>query len=351
MKILKLFKNSIYFLFSLIIFFIIINLLISSSWYIYSKYKAKSFNLFPKEVRNNFNLSDEEQKLLYNESQKIRYTFEPFLGPITDNFSGKFTNYNKKTGRFIKNKDGCIKNIFFFGGSTTFGWLSTDKKTIPSQFKDILNDDNYCVYNFGQPWFYSKQENNYLIKLIEENFKPDYAIFIDGINERCKGHALESFIISEFQDLNVEHRTFIFVTKFKNFFNSLPFFQLALRLANETDFRAAGDVYKCSNDNELTNLFENRLKHRMEICSLHGVNCLSFLQPFGLINGNIYFTNDQDVKTMTDKYNQLKKAKGIIDISLILDGKSEKISYVDGVHYSHESNRIIAEEIFRNIFK
>ena len=70
----------------------------------------------------------------------------------------------------------CNKNIYMYGGSTTFGYNVTDDQTIASYLQNYLNDD-FCVYNHGRVYFYSKQENN-LLSLHLENRKK-----IDGLYE------------------------------------------------------------------------------------------------------------------------------------------------------------------------
>ena len=345
-------KDSIKILLSTLFFFFFFNIIISLTWFTYNELVTSKRNLFPEKVRNNFTLSDQEQKKLHHESKLIRYKYEPFLGPITAKASGEFINVGHKMGRLMKNNDNCTQNIYFFGGSTTFGWLSIDSKTIPAEFKKILekvNKKDLCVFNFGQPWFYSKQENNYLINLIEKGLKPDMAIFLNGINERCHGHALQSNIKNEFDKLNVKHRTFVTANNLTNLISSLPIFQLVDRVKQKA-LIGQGINNDCSSQDNIAKLYEERLKLRNNICITNNINCYTFLQPFGLVNGNIYYTNHIDIKRMKSHYKNLKQATLTIDITDALDGKSDKINYVDGVHYSHEANKFIAETIYQKIY-
>ena len=183
--------------------------------------------------------------------------------------------------------------------------------------------------------------------MIENGFIPDKAIFLNGVNERCEGYALQDFIKSEFRDLNVDHLTFIYLNRLKKLIQSLPIFQLAQRLGNETKFRSDDSSIDCKKDTQLKTIYEKRLDYRMKICDLYNIKCFSFLQPFGHIHGNVFYTNEVDKQRAFKIYTELKKIKFLIDISKILDEKSNKISYVDGVHYSHESNKFIAKEILR----
>jgi hypothetical protein len=78
-------------------------------------------------------------------------------------------------------------NIFFFGGSTTFGYQMPTEHTIPSHFQNIIRNaslgKSLCVYNFGRGSYFSTQEHILFEKLIYEGHVPDMAIFIDGVNE------------------------------------------------------------------------------------------------------------------------------------------------------------------------
>ena len=345
-------KNFTLIIISTLFLFILINIIISLVWYSYNELVTSKKNLLPKEVRNNFILSDDDQKKLQHESSLIRYKYEPFVGPITAEASGQFINVDSDMGRLINNNNNCAQNIYFFGGSTTFGWLSIDIKTIPAEFKKILekdNKNNVCVFNFGQPWFYSKQENNYLINLIEKGHKPDIAIFLNGINERCHGHDLQSNIINEFDKLNVKHRTFVTTNNLKNLISSLPIFQLIHRVKEKKLINQDMDK-DCSPQDNIVELYEQRLELRDGICMINNINCYTFLQPFGLVNGNIYYTNDLDMKWMKSHYNNLIQTTSAINITDALDNKSDKINYVDGVHYSHEANKFIAETIYQKLY-
>ena len=190
-KILSLFKQIIFFTFFILFFFFIINFFVSISWKFYSSYKLNKQNPFPEFVRSNYEITDKDQRVLYIDTEKkIKFKFSPFLGAIPKDFQSKFVNFNYSNGRKTYNLGNCEKKIVFLGGSTTFGWLSIDNKTIPSEFSKILNNKlyNYCVYNYGLPSFYSEQENNLLKDLNYRNIiKPDIAIFLDGINETCYG--------------------------------------------------------------------------------------------------------------------------------------------------------------------
>ncbi len=349
----KFFINvSIIFFISLILF-IIINILISFSWQYYNLKNYETKDPFTKDIQDTFELSKGELRILHRDTHNLKYYFKAFTGPQPNNYETRFVNYNINKGRKTINPINCEKKYFIFGGSTTFGWLSIDGKTIASHLSKILNETekNTCVFNYGIPWFYSKQENNHLLNLIEENKIPDYAIFLDGINERCGGFAYEKNIRKQFSEINRSHRTLIFNAKLPALINSLPFVQLYDRLINKNSniFNTNEDDLKCSNQTLKSN-FENRLKLRNEICNLFSIKCKSFLQPFGGINGRIY-PGSENLNNQLIKYKLFKKIDGqlIVDISGALDGDLNKSSYVDRVHYTHNANYLIAMKISEHV--
>ena len=335
------------------ILFITINIFISYSWQFYNFKKYEKNDPFSVDVQNTFDLSREEIRILHRDTHKLKFYFKAFTGPKPKNYESKFVNYNISNGRKTTNPINCEKNYFLFGGSTTFGWLSIDDETIASHLSKIINKKykNTCVYNYGVPFFYSKQENNFLLNLLEEEKIPDYAIFLDGINERCDGYAYEKNIKRQFSEIN-RHRALIFYAKLPALINSLPFVQLYERLVKkDTNVFEFKDVLICS-EKKLKANFENRLKLRNEICKLFSIKCKSFLQPFGGINSKNY-PGSETLGFQLIKYNLFKKIdeRLIIDISGILDDDPNKLSYVDRVHYTHNSNYLIAMKISEHLFR
>lgn len=78
-------------------------------------------------------------------------------------------------------------NIFVFGGSTTFGYGVSDDQTIASflqeQLRAVYPEKKLAVYNFGQGYYYSTQERSLYEKLLTAGSVPNAAIFIDGLND------------------------------------------------------------------------------------------------------------------------------------------------------------------------
>ena len=182
--------------------------------------------------------------------------------------------------------------------------------------------------------------------------KPDFAIFIDGVNERCNGFIYEKHIRNQFDEIMVDHRTQIIKKKFLPFVRSLPIYQLFDRILfkQNPQFQILNENHQC-NDLELKNLFQSRLEMRLIICENYGIKCLSFLQPFGGIHGNIYPTSKDLVNQHKTRYELFREIPEnlIINITDALDDDVNKYSYVDELHYSHHANNLISKKILTSI--
>ena len=104
-----------------------------------------------------------------------------------------------------------------------------------------------------------------------------------------------------------------------------------------------------NNIDETQNIFKKNLMMRNSICGSMNINCYTFIKPFPKIHGKSTKTFLRDeISYMKMKYLALSKTKNTIDISQILDNEQE-ISYIDKVHFSPNSNKLIAYEIHKQL--
>jgi hypothetical protein len=86
--------------------------------------------------------------------------------------------------------------VFFFGGSTGFGYGVRDEDTVASRLQGQLVERArrpVRVYNFAHGGYDSRQERLALERLLALGYVPDLAIFLDGMNDFHTGPA-SSFV-------------------------------------------------------------------------------------------------------------------------------------------------------------
>jgi hypothetical protein len=137
-------------------------------------------------------LSKEDLLRLLEETWTRQLAYEPFTEIKEGAFAGRFVNVD--TNGFRRGKNQSLWppspenfNVFVFGGSTTFGYGVPDNETVPSFLQDKLASPvagrKVCLFNFGRAYYYATQERILFEQLLTGGFKPDAAIFIDGLNE------------------------------------------------------------------------------------------------------------------------------------------------------------------------
>jgi len=347
-------KNFSLIFFITIIFFLIANVLVVLTWPIYSEYNAKKHS-YIKEQKDLLNLSEQDLVILHNETWRNydKFRFIPFLGHSETDRIGKLVNFTESDGRKVNRPQSCDKNIYMYGGSTTFGYNVTDNQTIANYLQEFVGKD-LCVFNHGRAYFYSKQENNLFINHVENRKKIDFAIFLDGYNERCGGYEYAKHLNNSFS-LLTERPYLMWKKSSRNFLHTLPIVQFANSLVGSGRWINDGNnnilkIDSCDEKVGLDDLFETRLSLRNSFCEINGINCHSFLQPMAGASGiqsEKLLSKDKKI-VWKKKYQLLLNSKGHIDLKYVLNDDTI-LSYVDGAHYSPASNKKIALELYKFI--
>ena len=164
-------KTILIIVFNTFVFLIIINFLIIRLWPLYSSLTHSKHNFQPEQAKL-LNLDEKDLIILHNETWRNfdKFKFLPFIGHTETKRVGKFVNFTEEDGRKVNRPASCKKNLIMYGGSTTFGYNVTDNQTIASYLQEYLGK-NFCVYNHGRAYFYSKQENNLFQNHIEAKKK------------------------------------------------------------------------------------------------------------------------------------------------------------------------------------
>lgn len=123
----------------------------------------------------------------FAEFADLRQRWEPLLGLVTDDHRGAHINVSGLTRASYQpaGPPADAPEVWFFGGSTTWGTVQRDEHTIPSHVARLAEADGtpVTVRNFGQRGWAIWQEATLLAQLVAAGEAPDVAVFYDGINE------------------------------------------------------------------------------------------------------------------------------------------------------------------------
>ena len=310
-------------------------------------------------------------------------TYKPWIQIGNYDHRGKFSSVinGKRAVKGLDQLKDCstTKEIWMFGGSTTYGVGVPYSENIPSHLQEILNRQNACykVVNYGVPYHYSKQETiNFLNNILDNDKLPSIAIFLDGLNDfaqpgstiRGEPHftpILTSLIPkgsnpggkSRFNLLNLFNLEIISFLQKKMSPNSLSseshYSNYALP-AGYTEASAAKEIAE--------KLTKDTLKLG-KICSAFAVKCFRFLQPVAAVDYTPPLNDALTAWTLDDKkvsrfrigYNLARgnansDFRGIefIDISSHFRNYPG-LPYVDSTHYSPRASKLVANSIYSTI--
>ncbi|OBI80256.1 GDSL-type esterase/lipase family protein [Mycobacterium sp. E740] len=125
----------------------------------------------------------------FNEFKDI-YThnaYVPLLGMVNPDHKGEYINIADRARKtYVADGVGDdATEIYFLGGSTTWGYGQRDLYTMPSQLARIAEKDGVPVRvsNYGQVAWSIWQELGLLQQLLSEGHIPDVVVFYDGAND------------------------------------------------------------------------------------------------------------------------------------------------------------------------
>jgi hypothetical protein len=138
-------------------------------------------------------LSNEENNEIDRECRAAnKAVYEPWLEFAFMDFRSKYVNVaNHRRLSAPDRSDSTASeplNIYFLGGSTTYGFDVTDSETIPAAFV-LAYRQRYPrgrpirVFNLGMPFYFSYQELIQLSNTLFRDEHPDMVIMLDGLND------------------------------------------------------------------------------------------------------------------------------------------------------------------------
>lgn len=271
---------------------------------------------------------------------------------------GTYVNVDENGFRYVLNQaawppDPKATNIFVFGGSTTFGYGVADKDTIASylqqSLRETLPQKNIAVYNFGVAAYYSSQERILLQKLIIKGYVPDYAIFVDGLND------------SDFGRVNDEGAFSGDLAKLFNsgggldILNRLPLVEL---LKNQSgNFKAAPVLSGKERTDDVQKTLARYLTNKKitgAITAGFGIKTLFVWQPVPYYKYDISyspFNSPDNLRDAAYVYPEMAKYRETHDLGkdfvylADMQENEKKALYVDAIHYGADLSREIGFSI------
>jgi hypothetical protein len=319
---------------------------------LWDEYRSTHRSLTPHQLSAYRHMSRDQIQDLLAWTANPGFVYEPWLGFKERARSSTYVNVSDLGIRFNRpgeNPDRKIEgSVWFFGGSTTFGWGVADNETIPAQLENLIKQP---VVNLGHAHYFSAHENFLLSSLLKSGFKPKTVIFLDGINEMCEVLPYRM----EFTRLFSKAQTYSWdpAEVFK------PLFRVAQKLETwlqppRRNVLPSEECVPYKRPLSLATVVAANLAERRDICGSYNLKCHNFVQPFAGVHGmheDRVTLPAEDRKQMSEKFDYLSptwKRFGAAFINDSLDCLHEH-AYVDGTHYSASASRSIAKAIAGHI--
>ena len=275
------------------------------------------------------------------------FEYAPWVDFKLQDYAGKYVNskgfLRRSVPPFSDGKTDDTLSIYFFGGSTMFGFDVTDEETIPSQFVDIYKEScDSCktleVFNYGVLSYYSYNELMLFHQLLATNHRPKVVVFLDGLNDL--------FII---QAARKRVPWFYFRLK-ENIQNSRDSTLSLFQLTTNESAKSAVD--------EVVQNYKENISHIQKLSEAYHITPFFFIQP------NVYY-NYPNVKkdSIADTSRNVFVNAGYPLLRTLCDNDTTNALYflgdmladedghpfIDEIHYSPDMNRKIAAEMFKRL--
>jgi lysophospholipase L1-like esterase len=302
----------------------------------------------------------ENQSFVYN--PWATFMVAPRAGRLFNVDTGRTANVRRTTGGTPPASPSAPDVVvWFFGGSTVFGWGLPDNYTIPSLLQDRLQralpDRRVRIVNFGQPYWFTSSELALFVALLRNEAKPTAAVFLDGLNDTVwslQGIEEPVFAPRAEQGWNHERSIERGEAAWISFNPTFPPFAVVKHLAKRGVF-AAGDeraAYRRPSPDPVARTVEIYRRNRDMALALgraSGVAVSVFLQPT-----RFYSARDRakpaEARSGPQRAYQIlseEAASGAVPRFATLHTAVDDIAkpFVDQGHYSDAASRRIAERL------
>lgn len=308
------------------------------------------FESLPPVVQRNYaHMPPADVTELWTETLALRWRYEPIVGFVPATMASRFVNVNEYGVRSNGGQQHAVdRAVWFFGGSTTFGYGVTDDETIPAAVEKLIGQP---VINFGVPAHYSHHENRWLSHHLRLGFRPTIALFLDGINESCEADLAEDELG---QLVELSQRGYSWQPARPVVYLARQMLTKTARsaglLTDELTFPLESTCRSAGRSFSLREAHARALRERQAICDLYQIECRTYIQPFAGVHGRHDRPEEDDAPSLEyfrRLFHYLEpvwQEGGVTLVTGALDGLDHH-AYVDEAHYSAESHRLIAAAI------
>ena len=296
--------------------------------------------------------SKEANKKIADEAMESnRFVQDSWVEFRSMDYNGSYMHMTGATRRtqpeaFFNPSSSDTLDVYFFGGSTMFGFNVLDHETIPSQFVELYKQKfpkgkSLRVFNYGTPTYYSYQELILFSNLTYNGHKPDMVVFLDGIND---------FWFATASYYRQSYFSYVFRQVFDKGLKTNGQFQL-VDTAEAMFMDPQNIPLNEYNDKLVSNYFENIENIRM-MCAVSGAKPFFFSQPSPFYN----YPNQQkdpvcfkDTNTRFNYIYPLVKKQGSQHNDFVFLGDmlqdEQGYPFIDGLHYSPAFIKKVAARI------
>jgi hypothetical protein len=289
--------------------------------------------------------------------QSNKFQYEPWVEFKNVDYSGKFVNVRDAFRRTIPNayfnpssKDTI--DIYFFGGSTIFGFNLSDEETIPSQFVKRYqqahpNGKSIRVRNFGTPTYYSYQELMLFTNLVYKGERPDIVVFLDGVND---------FWFAKASYYNQSYFSYIMRQVFSQ--DLLTTGKFKFKDTADQLFKDPTNIPLQQFNDTLIAHYVGTVRNAKMMADLIGARSYFFCQPVPFYK---YPNQTKDPICFKDQHTRYdyiypiieKKADSIPGLTFLGNMLQNETGYpfVDGLHYSPAFSQKIVDAILERVIK
>jgi hypothetical protein len=314
---------------------------------------SNAYQDLPEVVKRNYgHMTPADVDELLAATWSVRTQYSPWLGFREGARSSRFVNVDefgiRSNGR-PPHRPSIDDAIWFFGGSTTFGYGVADTETIPAQIEKILGAP---TVNFGAAYFYSSHENLLLSQYLKAGYRPRAALFLDGINETCDSSEYWDELATLYAKAQRDYEWDVLEIG-KPALVSAKFVWSTVRdvlqIANPEPDPVGLECEQYGRRTALRAIHARNLAEREATCRLYNVTCLTLVQPFAGLHGRHEDPafSAKSRAALRAKFEHLEgnwRGANSVWVADALDQHSAH-AYVDEVHYSASACRQIAQAI------